>query len=320
MKIVFLSRLQNKVSRGAENFVLELSKRLSKNYQVDILSGNDADNILKVIKGGYDIAIPINGRLQSLKTSLGRITGKYKLLITGHSGIGRDDIWNIAVARPDVFVALTDFMAKWAKQWAWASRVVKIPNGIDLDKFSPEGEKIKLDLKKPIILSVGALVWYKHHEKVIDAVSRLRKGSVLIVGEGELKEDLKKLGKEKLGDRFMISNFSYEDMPKVYRSSDLFTLPSWDREAFGIVYLEAMASGLGVVAPNDVSRREILGDAGLFAEISNPIDYAETVKKALGIDWVKLARAQAEKFSWEKVAKEYEELMLNMIKQKGCQK
>jgi len=316
MRIAFLSRLQNKVSRGAENFVLGLSKRLSNNHRVDVLSGNDADNIWKVIKGDYDIVIPINGRLQSLKVSLGRITGKYKLLITGHSGIGRDDIWNIAICKPDVFVALTDHMARWAKSWAWGSRIVKISNGIDLNEFSPVGEKIELDLPKPIILSVGALTWYKYHDRVIRVIKEMGHGSVLIVGEGEEKEKLENFGRD-LGKRFRIANFKYKDMPKVYRSCNLFTLPSWGREAFGIVYLEAMASGLGVVAPNDASRREILGDAGLFAEVNNPVDYAETVKKALDIDWSIKARAQAEKFSWEKVVKEYEELMLNMIKQKG---
>lgn len=314
MKIVFLSRYQNRFQRGAENFVLELSRRLSKNHQVDILTGDNADSIKKVLEGSYDIVIPINGRLQSLKASLGRAIGKYKLLITGHSGIGKDDIWNIAVCKPDVFVALTDFMAKWAKKWAWGTKVVKISNGIDLNKFSPGGEKVKLDLPKPVILSVGALVWYKRHDRVIRAVREIEKGSVLIVGEGPEKDKLEKLGKELLGGRFKIENFDYKEMPKVYRSCDLFTLPSWSREAFGIVYLEALSSGLGVVAPDDETRREIVGDAGLFADVEDPMDYATTIKKALSLDWSKKARTQASKFSWDRVASEYEKIMLDVVK------
>jgi len=311
MKIVFLSRYQNKIYRGAENFVLELSKRLSKNHKVDILSGQDADDIHKAIRGNYDIVVPINGRIQSLKASLGRISGKYKLLITGHSGIGRDDIWNIAVCKPDVFVALTEYSADWAKKWAWGSKVVKIHNGIDLERFTPAGSKINLRLPKPIILSVGALVWYKHHERVIKAVREVGEGSVLIVGEGPEKEKLEKLGRKLLGDRFKILSFDREDMPKVYRSADLFTLPSWDREAFGLVYLEAMACGLGVVAPDDSSRREIVGSGGLFTDEKN---YAETLKKALCIKWRDKARTQAQKFSWETAADQYEKLMSDMIK------
>lgn len=314
MRIVFLSRYQNRVNRGAEAFVFELVKRLSKNHQVEIFAGSDADDISKVIKGGYDVVVPINGRMQSLKASLGRGLGRYRLLISGHSGIGRDDIWNIVIVRPDVFVALTNQMARWAKSWAWGVKVAEIPNGIDLSKFKPEGEKINLELPRPIILSVGALTWYKHHERIINAMSQMSKGSLLIVGRGEERKELEKMGRKLLDNRFAIMDFTYEDMPKVYRSCDLFSLPSWDREAFGIVYLEALATGLGVVAPNDSSRREIIGDGGLFTDVSNSAKYAEVIEQALDLDWAKKARSQAEKFSWDIIADQYEKLMLNLIK------
>ena len=152
MKIVFLSRYQNKVNRGAENFVSEISNRLSEKHEVDILSDEKADSMEIIYKGNYDVVIPINGRLQSLKASFGRMFSKYKLLITGHSGIGRDDLWNIAVVRPDIFIALTNYTAFWAKKWAWGTKIVKIPNGIDLDKFSPEQLKEIIKKAEEIII------------------------------------------------------------------------------------------------------------------------------------------------------------------------
>ena len=316
MRIVFLNRYQNKVERGAEVFVRELGRCLSKNHHIDILAGSEADNITYVLRGRYDVVIPVNGRLQSLRISLARALGGYKLLITGHSGKGWDDIWNIAIAKPDVFVALTKFMANWAKGWAWGSKVIKIPNGIDLEKFSPQGKKRRFDLERPIILSVGALVWYKYHERVIDAVSKLDRGSLLIVGEGVKKDELLEKGRKLLGKRFKIANFKYEDMSKVYRSCDLFTLPSWNREAFGIVYLEALASGIGVVAPDDQSRREIIGNAGLYVDCENRREYANTILEALKIDWRKKAREQAKKFSWERIASLYEQAMLELIEKR----
>lgn len=314
MRIVFLNRYQNKVERGAEVFIDELVKRLSKNHDIDIFSGEKADSIKAVLDGNYDIVIPVNGRMQSLKFSIARIIGKYKLLITGHSGIGRDDIWNIAVVKPDVFVALTDYMAKWAKGWAWGSRIIKISNGIDLDKFSPIGEKIEIDLPRPIILSAGALVWYKHHERVIRAVKALGYGSVLIVGQGIEKENLERIGKELLGINFKIMAVDYKNMPKVYRSADLFTLPSWDREAFGIVYLEAMASGLPIIAPDDPARREIIGNVGVFTDVSDPEKYAKALELCLEKSWHNEPRQQAEKFSFDKVAKVYESVMISLLK------
>ena len=314
MKIVFLSRHQDKIERGAEVFVKELASRLSKNHQVDIFAGSDTDSLSKILEGNYDIVIPVNGRMQSLKISLARFIGGYKVLISGHSGRGWDDIWNIALCRPDVFVALTEDMAAWAKKWAWGSKVAKIPNGIDSKRFSPNGEKMKIDLPHPIILSVGALVWYKHHERVINAVSQINEGSVLIIGKGLLKESLQKLGEEKLAKRFKIMDVKNEDMSSLYRSVDLFTLPSWDREAFGLVYLEAMSSGLGVVAPDDQSRKEIVGEAGVLVDTNNLTAYIEAIKKALSIDWKTKAKNQAAKFSWDIVAKKYEDEMINILK------
>lgn len=311
MKILILSRYQNKVNRGVETFAKELSERLSKNHQVTILAGQDSDSFRKMISGDYDIVMPLNGRIQALKASIGRIFGGYKLIIGGHSGIGRDDIWNIFVCKPDVFVALTEYQAQWVNKWAWGSRVVKIPNGINLERFSPKGAKYKIALERPIILSVGALAWYKHHDRIIHALSFLKKGSLLIVGEGQEKEKLEKLGKRKLNTRFKIISVPYDEMPDVYRACDLFTLPSWDRESFGIVYLEAMASNLSIVAPDDSSRKEIIGDGGVFVDVSNPQEYAQSIRKALLKKCNDLPRKQAEKFSWDKITKLYEECFEN---------
>lgn len=315
LRIVFLSRYSGKVNRGVETHVAELQKLLTQHHHVDVFSGSDADNLTKVLDGHYDIVIPTNGRWQALMMSCGRLLGGYKTIIAGHAGIGRDDLWNIVVTCPNVFVALTDAELKWAKNKSWLSRMVKIPNGIDLNKFSAKESKIEIDLPRPIVLSVGALEWYKHHEQTIEAVSKLKSGSLLIIGAGPLKEYLEKLGLEKLGlERFKIIKADYAEMPNYYRSADIFTLPSWNREAFGIVYLEALASGLPVVAPNDDSRKEIVGNAGILVDTSNSQKFADALQVALDKKWNDLPKKQAEKFSWQKVADQYLELFQEMTR------
>lgn len=311
LRICFLSQYLGEVNRGAETFVLELSKRLSETYDVDILLGNDSFSISKIVCGHYDFVIPTNGRWQALIASVGRIFGGYKTIISGQAGRGKDDIWNIFITMPNVYVALTDYEMKWAKNWAFFTKLVKIPNGVDLEKFNPVGEKISLNLPKPIILSVGALYWYKHHERSIKAVSKLEKGSLLIVGSGSELVKLKELGNRLLGDRFKIISADYQELPKYYRSVDLFVLPSWERESFGIVYLEAMASGLAVVAPNDSSRREIVGAAGILIDVTDTEKYEQAVGDALQKKWGDSPRKQADKFSWDIIAKKYEELFKN---------
>lgn len=324
MKILFLSRYQGSIQRGAETFVRELSRELGKRHEVDILSGDKADSLEEILKEDYQIVIAVNGGMQSLKASLGRMRKKYKqslkfslrsnykLVISGQAGIGRGEVFNIAIVKPDLFVALTDRMYRWAKGWAWGSKVVKIPNGVDLSKFKIEGEKLSINLKRPIILSVGALVWYKHHEKTIKALSLLDKGSLVIVGQGEERENLESLGQKLLGDRFKIIQADYDDLPKIYRAADLFVLPSWESEAFGIVYLEAMATGLGIVAPNDSLRNEIIGNAGIFVDVSDAKQYAQAIEQALKEEWKVKAINQAKKYSWEKIAQEYENAFKNL--------
>lgn len=313
MKILFLSRYQDTIQRGAETFVRELSSELKLNHEIEILTGKKADSLGEIIKRKPQIVVSVNGGWQTLKASIGRIIGGYKLVVTGQAGIGRGEIFNIVFAKPDLYVALTKNMFDWVKKWAWGSKVVKIYNGVDLDKFKPEGQKFDFDLTRPVILSVGALVWYKHHEKTIRAVSLLSKGSLVLIGKGPKKEELEKLGKSLLGNRFKIIESDYESLPKIYRSADLFVLPSWDREAFGIVYLEAMASGLGVVAPFDLSRLEIIGDAGILTDVSDPKSYAQALDQALKEDWKDKALDQAKGFSWKKIAKDYEETFEEII-------
>ena len=312
LKIAFLSRYQGVVDRGVETYVSELSKRLSKNHEIIVLSGKDADNIRKIINGKFNIVIACNGRFQSLKASMGRLIARYKLIISGQSGPGIDDIFNL-LTLPDIFVALTDFAAtgagklRSAKTWSWGTRVVVIPNGVDLGKFKPQGEKMNIDLSPPIVLTVGALYWYKHHEKTIKAMARTE-SSLLIVGAGPELENLRELAEKEIPSRFKIISAKFEDLPKIYRAADLFVLPSWDREAFGLVYVEAMASGLSVVAPDDSPRKEIMAQAGILTDVNDPEKYARAIEEALSKDWGNLPRKQAEKFSWDIIADEYEKL------------
>ena len=314
VKIVFLCRDYGKVDRGVESHVEELSKRLKEKFDVHIFSGKDADDINKIIKGNFNLVIPTNGRVQAAKVSVGRIVGKYKVLIAGHAGIGRDEIINL-LTFPDVYVALTDFELNWAKKYAFGVELKVIPNGIDLEKFKSIGRKQNVGLSGQIILSVGALEWYKYHDLAIKAVSKLPEASLLIVGKGKDNAKLKNLGNQLLGEkRFKIMDVDYHQMPEIYRSADLFTLPSWNREAFGIVYLEAMATGLAVVAPDDLTRSEIVGDGGILVDVFDTEKYAEALKNGLTKKWGDVPRHQAEKFSWDKICKKYEELILQICR------
>jgi glycosyltransferase involved in cell wall biosynthesis len=72
--------------------------------------------------------------------------------------------------------------------------------------------KFPLSLPRPIIASVGALTSFKRHDLAIRAVSKLQKGSLVIVGKGEEYESLNSMGKELLGDKFSIISVPFSSL------------------------------------------------------------------------------------------------------------
>lgn len=350
MKIAFLSYYNGIVNRGVETVVHELASRLSQNHELTVFQGGSGkDTIYKVReinvktlstshfplesrlfldaksqtikkftkealkdlkKEKYDIVVAWNNGWQLL---LCKIANVGKVIAVGESGIGWDDriaMWSF----PDCFIALTKFQQKWLEKNNPFVKVVTIPNGVAVEKFNKSGTKKELNLPDPIILSVAALTRAKRLDLAIKAVAKLEKGSLVLVGKGEEENYLKKLGDELLPGRFKIISANYNDMPDIYRTAELFTFPTVPTESFGVVLLEAMATNLPVVTNDDPIRREIVGDAGLFVDPTNTEHYTEILKKALEMNWENKPKVQAEKFSWEKIAKQYEELFLEVIK------
>jgi len=339
MKIAFLNYYQTGVQRGLETFVSELSKKLEKNHQTLVLPSPTGttpptrelswsrrfflDSVsvkvaLWTIKSlptiklfRPQVIISLNGGWQALIISVfGRLFGA-KLIIVGQSGPGWDDRWNLLM-KPNLFVALTTRQLNWAKKATiWKQDFALIPNGVDLDQFRSAGKKFHTALEKPIIMMVAASTPDKRVEQGIRAVAKLAHGSLLLLGTGPLDERIDKLGYELLGKkRFFHTSVAHEQMPEYYRAADLFTLCSISSEAFGIVYLEAMATGLPCIATDDESRREIVGNAGIFIkDPDNAEEYSTGLKQTLATKWKDLPRKQAEKFSWDKVVAEYEKVL-----------
>ena len=267
--------------------------------------------IADLIKLKPDYIYPLNSGWQILfLTLISRIIGT-KIIIGGHSGPGWNDRVNL-LFHPDIFIALTQAQANWAKKvTVWNNqKITVIPNGIDTEKFSPKGNKKIVDLEKPIIIAVGAATESKGLVNTIKAVASQGNSSLLICGSGPEEKYEDTLGESLLGNRYRRLRLNHSDMPEIYRASNVFTLCSDSSEAFGIVYLEALASGLPCVATDDASRREILGDVGIF--VKNPEDskeYAEKINKALKTNNSERNIKQAHKFDWEIIADKYEKIL-----------
>lgn len=213
--------------------------------------------------------------------------------------------------KPDCLIVFNEGTKNYVKQLAPEQRVEIIPNGVNLNLFSPHGDCFNHGLNGKVILTVGSLN-RRNHKRIqlaIEAVSKLTDESLLICGDGPDLAYFEELCKAKLGaSRYKIVKADFVDIPKVYRSVDIFTLPSKD-EPFGRVYLEAMASGLPVVATDDAMRRTLVGDAGVLCDVTDAEEYAASLASALAHDWTNKPLLQAADYSWESVAKKYAEVI-----------
>jgi glycosyltransferase involved in cell wall biosynthesis len=114
-----------------------------------------------------------------------------------------------------------------------------------------------------------------------------KRGDILLTvgGEGPLAEKLQNMAREVgVGDFVRFTGFIPErELPSYYQMADLFILPTKDLEGFGMVTVEALASGLPVLGTPVGGTREILAHLGpefLFAD-STPASMAELILKTI---------------------------------------
>lgn len=200
-----------------------------------------------------------------------------------------------------------------------------IPNGIDTERFKPEGEKIDKFLKYPFkILYVGRLeprkgfpILLKAFELVADKIP----GVLIVAGKGIEEENYKKMVPENLKERVFFEGFvPFEKLPSYYRTCDLYVSPAIGGETFGIVLLEAMASGACVIASNIDGYNEVIrdGENGILFENKNYKELSEKIlmlykdknlRKRLADSGLKFSK----KFDWEKIAEKVEKVYLELL-------
>ena len=162
------------------------------------------------------------------------------------------------------------------------SKFIEVPYGIDIKKFHPSEKKIEEKTMK--IIFVGGLDRAHNFKGLHILIEALRlseeKIKLNIVGEGSRKEYFKKLVETKnIKDKvFFLNSIKNSELSNVYRKNEILVLPSTNKnEALGIVLLEAMASGLGVIASNLAGVRSVFNnqEEGLLIEPNNPKDLKE---------------------------------------------
>lgn len=353
MKIAFLSFYSGAIDRGVETSTAALAAGLSKKHDVTLFqSGSRIVHGIKTVRISvdnrwpqdssssplrrlyldyysrkitiftlkflsylfrekYDVVIPTNGGWQVVLCRIATWFLRKKMIVQGNAGIGRDDLWSL-LCFPNHYIAISPEGLKWAQEKMPAVTSSYIPHGVNVSLFR-HFKAAKVNLKKPIVLCVAAFLPYKQIDLLIKAMEQVTQASLLVIGHGPEEQKLSALGKQLLGDRFLLKiGIRHDMLPGFYKEADVFSLPSKSSEAQGIVYIEALAAGLPVVAPDDINRRSIIGSSGVFVDPTNEKEYAEGIRKALRKNFGNLPYKQAQKFKWEHIIKQYEELFNNL--------
>ena len=199
-------------------------------------------------------------------------------------------------------------------------RLALIPYGVDAGRFSPMARAKRLETRSElgiadsafIILSVAAIK--KEHKRIdylIEEVSQLNKDAWLVVAGQPTHEtaELRSLAEEKMSGRWRFLSWPYERLHLLYGAADVFALASL-HEAFGMVVVEALASGLPVVLDDNPTFRWIAGDSGVcFIDMKRPGALAETLRAlmpSLGSETNGHGRQEVlVRFDWNALAPEY---------------
>lgn len=178
-------------------------------------------------------------------------------------------LWDKAsVDRVDHLVANSNFVAgRIRKYYRREAEVIYPP--VNTENFYPSAEK------KDYFLMVGRLIAYKRHDVAIDAFNKL--GLPLkIVGRGPEMKRLKKIAGPNIE---FLGRISEKELPKYYAECRAFIFPQ--EEDFGIVAMEAMASGKPLIAfrGGDIAEHMEEGKMGIFFERQRPEDLMAAVRR-----------------------------------------
>lgn len=217
-----------------------------------------------------------------------------RLIIAVHSFGKSQRAREIAIARrmasgaTDILIALTDLHRRFLlEQEGWKARqVLVIPNGVDLHRFSPEGQHLREAWELTAHTKSFGIVAGLRPEKnpfrflrvAEHVLSALPNARAFIVGDGELRDDLQTLHQQMEHASRITFTGVLQDIPAVWRTLDVAVLTS-DREVLPMTLIEAAACGVPAVSTDVGAVRDIVleGETGFVVPVEDEGLLAERI-------------------------------------------
>lgn len=255
------------VGDGSEPGVIRIGRNLLlpvNGAWVNVTAGVGLKRQLRSIfeQGAFDVVhthcplVPTLPILTLQITGCGhRTVGTFHAAADRHPGYSlfRRPLLKLA-GRLDARIAVSPSAEKFARRY-FPGRYETIPNGIDCERFNPHVEPLERWRDDRLnILFVGRMDRRKGLPYLFHAVSAAQKRSkrgirLILVGEGRLRGAMTRKPLNFHGAEIVAAGRVDPDLiPRYFRTADIFCSSATGRESFGIVLLEAMASGVPVIA------------------------------------------------------------------------
>ena len=301
---------------GMNSHMHAAGRRLGKRLRFDVVHGHDW------LVAGAAAALATRLRCPYVTTIHATEYGRHQGWVDKHPQSYIHGIETWMAGRADRVITCSHYMrGHVADVFAIGEeRVTVIPNGIDCADLHPVADLASLRLKfaapeERLVLLVGRLVYEKGFQLALDAMPQLirRAGRVrfLVAGSGtheaELRKQARKLGLMEHGT--FMGWIGDDVLHSLYRIADLCVVPSI-YEPFGLVALEAMASGCPCIVADTGGLREVVpnADVGLRFRSRNPRSLATMMRRVLDDDALRerlVAEASVHvlRFDWNDVAR-----------------
>ncbi len=206
-----------------------------------------------------------------------------------------------------------------------------IPNGIDTQKFNPDVPKIEELMDGHInLLYVGRLEERKGLRYLLAAFKEAKATcpdlKLIIAGSGPQRAELERIvASEEIGDVRFEGQIPDHDKPAYFATADIFCSPALYGESFGIVLLEAMASGVPVIAGDNPGYRSVIkGEEGILVNPQDIHQFAGYIVQLASSKEERQIRGgagnkKAQDFAWPRVVGGLEDLYIENLLEKRAE-
>ncbi len=225
-------------------------------------------------------------------------------------------IMDVFVDRVDCRVAVSE-VARESIDSHFPGDYQIVPNGIDLERFRPDVTPVTeyLDGMRNILF-VGRYdeprKGFNYLLRAMPSIqSQFPNTRLIVVGRGDIRRAMRQVEERAIPNVVFVGAAKAADLPRYYATCDVYCAPSTGRESFGIVLLEALATGAPVVASNIPGYAGVIehGRTGILAAPANSQDLALRIVRVLADDGLRRelrenGLREVQRYGWQVVARQ----------------